>query len=75
LLVFRVAFHRLDQVRNQIIPPLQLHIDLSPRLIDPISILDEPVVHRKIDEYEHDNRYNRNNPPHVGTSFLHFLLY
>ena len=52
LLVGGVALDRLDQVRDQVVPALELHADLRPRVVDPVPQPDEAVVPG--DEHEHD---------------------
>jgi hypothetical protein len=39
-----VALHRLDQVRDEVVPPLELHVDAAPGLVDLVARLDERVV-------------------------------
>ena len=43
-LVRGVALHRLDQVRDEVVPALELHVDLRPRGVDPVPEPDEAVV-------------------------------
>ena len=45
-LVLGVAPHRLDEVRDQVPAPLQLHLDLRPRVVDAVPQPDEAVVER-----------------------------
>jgi hypothetical protein len=40
----RVALRGLDQVRHQVVPPLQLHVDAAPGLVDLVARLHERVV-------------------------------
>src|SRR4051812_43054221 len=40
-LVRRVRPHGLDQVRDEVVPPVQLDVDLPPRLLDQVPLLDE----------------------------------
>ena len=42
--MLRVALHGLDQIRNQIVAPLQLVLDLRPLRLDRFFLADEPVV-------------------------------
>ncbi len=51
----RVPLHRLDQVGDQVDPPLQLHVDLRPGVLDPVALLDEAVVDADRDQHDdHD---------------------
>ena len=40
----RVAFRRFDQIGNQVVATLQLHVDLGERVLEPIAKRDEAVV-------------------------------
>ena len=46
-LVGGVALHRLDEVRDEVVPALELHVDLRPRVVDPVPQPDEAVVLRR----------------------------
>ena len=50
----RVALHRLDEVRDEVVAPRQLDVDLTPRLLHEIALPDETVVRH--DRAEHDER-------------------
>ncbi len=50
LFVLRVALHRLDKIRNQVITALELHIDIAPSLVYTILETDQTVVHADNDE-------------------------
>ena len=56
-LVRRVALHRLDEVRDEVPAPLELHLDLRPGVVDAVPQPDEPVVER--DEQERRRRRAR----------------
>ena len=43
-LVRGVALDRLDQVRHQVVPALELHLDAAPRLVDLVARADQRVV-------------------------------
>src|SRR5581483_3391511 len=45
-LVLHVALHRADQVRDQVVPPLELDVDLGPGGRDLVAEPHEPVVER-----------------------------
>ena len=51
----RVTLDRLDEVGDQVVPPLQLHVDLRPCVFDPVAEPDQAVVERDRDEHEHDH--------------------
>ena len=64
-LVRRVALHALDEVGDEVPTPLELNLDLRPRVVDAVALLDEPVVQR--DEQERDDDDQRDddeNPDH-----------
>ena len=42
----RCAAHRVDEIRDEIVPPLQLHVDLAPPVQHLIAQADQPVVAR-----------------------------
>ena len=42
-LVGGVALHRLDQVRDEVVAALELHVDLRPRVVDPVAPLTRPL--------------------------------
>ena len=59
-LMRRIGPHGLDQVRDQVVPAVQLDVDLAPRLLDQVPLLDEPVVrHDQCDRDDHDQRDDR----------------
>src|SRR5581483_10869727 len=43
-LVGRVALDRLDQVRDEVVPPPELGVDVRPRVVDELAARDEAVV-------------------------------
>src|SRR5206468_716250 len=64
-LMARVSLDRLDQVRNQVVPALQLHIDLRPRVFRPVAEPDETVVEHDDDEPDQqDHRDGDDRPDH-----------
>ena len=54
-LVRRVALHRLDQIGDQVMPQLELHIDVGKRLVDPLPHGNEAVVDRHRPDRDHDD--------------------
>ena len=44
LLVGHVALGGFDQIRNQVVPPLELHLDLRERVLEAVLQRDELVV-------------------------------
>src|SRR5581483_11816959 len=60
-LVRGVALHGLDEVRDQVPAPLQLHVDVRPGLAHPLTERDEAVVGR--DEEERDERDDDEDDP------------
>jgi hypothetical protein len=59
--VRRVALYGLDQVGNEIVPLLELHVDVGKRLIDPLPHGDEPVVDH--DDPDHEQRNDTEDNP------------
>src|SRR5207248_4015224 len=55
-LVLEVALGRLDQVGDQVVPPLELHIDLRESVLVAVAQLDQPVVsgHRQQSNEDQD---------------------
>ena len=52
----RVALDRRDEVGDQVVPALQLDVDLRPRLLGPVALSDEAVVTGpQANGQEHDN--------------------
>ena len=57
-LVGRVALDRLDQVRDQVVPALQLDVDPRPGLVDPVARPDDRVAdedHDQPDQQQDDD--------------------
>ena len=54
-LVAGIAFHGLDQVGNEVVALLELHVDVGERLIDPLPHGDEAVVDHDDPQHENDN--------------------
>jgi len=53
----RSSVHRLDEVRNQVVAALQLHVDVRPPGVDLVAQPDDAVVeHPEKDEQENDDR-------------------
>jgi hypothetical protein len=50
-----VALHRLDQVRDQIVALLELHVDIGKRLVDALAQRDEAIVGGKRKKHEDDD--------------------
>jgi hypothetical protein len=51
-----VALDRLDQVRDQIVPPLELDIDPAPRLVHAVPRGDDAVPDQDVDHPDEDNQ-------------------
>src|SRR6266516_2414757 len=64
LLELHVALHGVDQVGDQVMPPLELNADLVPGLVDHVPQADEPVVHE--DQEERDDRDDDQDDPERG---------
>ena len=50
-----VALHGLDQVRDQIVALLELHVDVGKGLVDALAERDQAVVGRKREKHENDD--------------------
>ena len=52
--------------------PLELHLDLRPGVVDPVALLDEPVVERdRVDHEQDDQDDDRDqHPGHRGHSSI-----
>jgi hypothetical protein len=56
-LMGRVALHGLDEVRDEVVPLLQLHVDVGEGLRDPLPERDEPVIgHDAVEDDRNDDR-------------------
>ena len=65
-----VAAHRLDEVRDQVPPALELHLDLRPRVVDAVPVADEPVVQRdQRDDDQRDDDQQDDDPDHRSRSY------
>jgi hypothetical protein len=81
-----VALDSLDEIRDQIVAALELHIDGAPRLIAAVTCLDETVVRGRKDHGENDDDGDDNNDSdqeespletedvHVDVSVLRFSV-
>ena len=68
-LVGRVPLHRLDEVRDQVVPPLQLHVDLRPGVVDPVALADEPVEEQhQVEQEQHHHDDDDQEPGHACDS-------
>src|SRR6201999_4205865 len=54
-LMRRIALHRLDQVRNQIVALLELHVDIGKRLVDALAQRNQAVVGAEGEDDEDDD--------------------
>src|SRR5579862_9460275 len=63
-----VALYRLDQVGNEIVPLLELHVDIGKGLVDPLPHGNQAVVDRNRPQNENDDhrKYNEGRG-HDGT--------
>ena len=50
-----IALHGFDQVRNQVVTLLELHVDIGEGLSDPLAERDETVVGRERKQHENDD--------------------
>src|SRR2546423_15579031 len=51
----RVALDRFDEVRDEVMSPLELDVDVRPGLLHTLAERDEPVVGRDEEEGDHPN--------------------
>ncbi len=70
-LVAGIALHGLDQVGNEVVTLLELHVDVGERLVDPLPHGDQPVVDH--DDPDHERGDDSENDPgrsrHAGLPF------
>ncbi len=52
--MLHVTLDGLDQVRDQVMTPCQLHVDLRKRVADTVALVDQAVVNA--DRPEHNGR-------------------
>src|SRR5215203_6657290 len=80
LLLAEILLHTFEEVRDQIVSPLELHVYLPVRLLDLITSPHEPVVGGDgVDHeyhYDHDDDYRQNythpKPPRLGCQ-MHYI--
>ena len=51
----RIALHGLDQVRDQVVALLELHVDIGEGLVDALAQRHQPVIGTEGKENEDDN--------------------
>ena len=69
LLVLGVTLDGLDQVGDQIVPALELHVDLRPGVLDLVAPADQAVVRRdQVDDHQQDDDDDHDGEPHSGAS-------
>jgi len=59
-LVLHVALDGFDEVRDQVVAPRELHIDLGECVLYPVSLVDQPVVNADPPEHNRDNDREEN---------------
>ena len=55
-----------DQIRNQVVAPLELHVDLGERVSKAIPEIDEAVVDAREPGDQHDGEHQQTNQPSHG---------
>ena len=50
-----IALYRLDQVGDQVVALLELHVDVGEGLVDPLPHGDQAVVDHDRPDHEHDD--------------------
>jgi len=50
-----VALHGLDEVRDEVVAPLELNVDIGPRLLHALAQRDQPVVRRDEEQDDRDD--------------------
>src|SRR5438552_9927258 len=65
-LMAHVPLHRVDQVRDQIMPALELDIDLGPRLLGSVPGRDQAVVGEDQPKDDQDDDRDEDPPTHAG---------
>src|SRR5262249_27528856 len=68
-LVRGVPLDRLHEIGNQVMAPLELHLDLRPGVVDTVTRPDEPVVDpdHPEDEQEDDSHQHEDDPEHCSS--------
>ena len=69
-LVSRVALHGLDEVGDQVPAPLELDLDLRPRVVDSVPLLDEAVVEQNEEQPDEQNDPEKDEQPDHGLPTL-----
>ncbi len=55
--MLHVAFDGFDEIRDQVVTAGQLHVDLREGILDPVALVDQPVVYADCPEDDcSDNR-------------------
>ena len=63
LLVRGVALHRRHEVRDQVVSPTQLGVDVGPRILDQVALGHEPVVARDAADHDQDQQREDDDRP------------
>ena len=74
LLVRGVALDRLHQVRDQVVAPLELDVDLRPGVLHLVAQADEPVVDADRGNDRHERLAAPGRPPQHANHSIAFLL-
>ena len=69
-LVRHVALRRLDEIRNEVIASLELHVDLRERVAEPVAHGDEAVVRRDHPDDERGDDGEEDPPTDAHSSVL-----
>src|SRR5664280_3119386 len=68
-LVPHVPLDGLDEVGDQVVPPLELHVDLAPRILHLVAGADQAVVHAQHPRHRHhDHDQDHESEDHRLTS-------
>src|SRR5205085_4615783 len=70
-LVPGIALHRLDEVRDQVVAALQLHLDLRPGVLRAVAQSHEPVVEQHEEQPEEDCRRDYDDDPRQRSRILY----
>ena len=65
LLVAGVALDRLDQIRDQVVATLGLHLDLATGIVNPVAFRNKAVVDGKRPQDEQDDDPEDDPPSHI----------
>ena len=64
----RITLDRFDQIRDQVVAPFQLNIDLGPGVVHPVPQFDQAVVDANDRQHQDDDHHTGNHITHISPS-------